>query len=377
MDHSPKRVWAGCVLLALTGLMLLYPSESSQAAREGLRLCADLLIPALFPFLALSSLLVSTGTLQDLARPLRGLTGSILGTGSSGGAVLLLGLAGGYPVGLRTLSQLTARGDCTEAEAHRLSLFCNNCGPAFFLSAAGVGVFHAKRIGFLLMGTNALAALCIAVFLRLSSGKTSSGESSLSGRASSKTLGEVFPDCVAASFSGTLQLCGYVTLFMVLSSLVERAGFLSLWQAVLHKLFPGWYEETLAKSLLVGLLEVSTGLVSLTDAPDLSAALPLASFLLSWGGLSVHAQSLPFLRSVHMPAAPYLIAKFFQGILSAALTRLALLCFPSALPVMATPSCLVYPSLPGREFLALWSVSGLCFFLQQRKKSGKKRRNAI
>ena len=65
----------------------------------------------------------------------------------------------------------------------------------------------------------------------------------------------------------------------------------------------------------MGFLEISTGTAALQGAVDAPGALPLAAFLLGWGGLSVHCQSLPFWRAAGVRPGPYLRAKFLQGVL--------------------------------------------------------------
>ena len=45
-------------VLAVGGLLLLRPQEAAQAVREGLALCAGTVIPSLFPFFVVVSLLL-------------------------------------------------------------------------------------------------------------------------------------------------------------------------------------------------------------------------------------------------------------------------------------------------------------------------------
>ena len=368
--------WAeGGLLLGLTLLLVLYPSESARGAREGLVLCGDLLVPALFPFFVLSSLLVETGLTGRLARPLERPARFCLGVGGAGTAALLLGLVGGYPVGLRTLAELRSAGDCPDREARRAALFCNSCGPAFLLGAAGAGVFGSRQAGLLLLAANGLAAIGLAAGLRLLCGPATDGAMRIPRREA--PLPEVFPRCVSGAFSSVLGVCGYVILFSVLAALADCTGILALCQRGLRILFPGPDGDTLARSLTLGLLELSTGTAALREAAETAAALPLAAFLLGWGGLSVHGQSLPFLRQAGGQTGPYLAAKLVHGLLAAGLSSLLLRLFPLSLPAMASPPGFPVPILPGRDLTALWITSGAYFSLLRRKRGGKNREDTV
>ena len=141
-----RKVLMAAVLLIT--VWLLWEAEAlREAAREGLALCAGSVIPALFPFLAASSLLLKLGFGDALAGPLAPLMGLYRLPGEAAGA-LVLGLAGGYPVGARTAAELCAQGALTRDEAERLLTFCNNANPAraFFVGSGGNGETADKRI---------------------------------------------------------------------------------------------------------------------------------------------------------------------------------------------------------------------------------------
>ena len=375
MGRYGRTLAEGAGLLFLGGLLFLFPNESAQAAREGVTLCLDLLIPSLFPFFVLSSLLISTGLAGIGAWPLEKLMRPLFGVGGAGATALSLGLIGGYPVGARTIAQLVARQECTREEANRLALFCNNCGPAFFVGAAGVGVFGAKEAGFLLLGANLAAALLIGLAHNWAQRAPGKERKAAWTKPQLSPLTVEFPTCVQEAFSSTLGVCAYVILFSVLTTLADCSGLLPFCVDHLSALLPGEQAPALCRSFFVGLMELSTGAASLGEAAGSPAALPLAAFILGWGGLSVHCQSLPFWREAGVNMGPYLRAKLFQGILSAGLTALALGCFPLSLPVMAPTVSLAVPSLIGREILALWGLAGVYFFLSAQKRVEKTSKN--
>lgn len=134
-------------LAALLALALLWnAAAAAEAVRRGVTLCLTSVIPALFPFFAVSSLLVSLGAgdaVRVLERPFR----ALFRCGGAGAAAFLLGMIGGYPVGASTVAALVRRGDVSLAEGRRLLAFCNNAGPAFIIGVAGLTVFGSARVG--------------------------------------------------------------------------------------------------------------------------------------------------------------------------------------------------------------------------------------
>lgn len=371
MRKHGRAMIEGAGLLLVGLLLFLFPEESVAAAREGISLCVDVLIPSLFPFFVLSSLLISTGLAGLCARPLESFMRPLFGVGGAGAAALSLGLIGGYPVGARTVAQLVQRRECSQTEARRLSLFCNNCGPAFFSGAAGVGVFGAKEAGFLLLGANLTAAVLLGILFHVFGKETAQEETRKRERPARAPLTTEFPQCVRNAFSSTLGVCAYVILFSVLTRLADCSGLLPFLVNVLSSLLPGENAPVLCRSFCVGLMELSTGTAAIRDGVSSPLSLPLAAFILGWGGLSVHCQSLPFWREAGVPSGPYLRAKFLHGLLSAGITALVMLLFPLSLPAMAPVTPLAAPSLLGQEVLALWGMAGIYFFFFDQKRVEK------
>ncbi len=358
-------------LIGFTLLLLRFPAQSTQAARDGVTLCADLILPSLFPFFVLSSLFIELGLAVIPGRFLRRVMGPLFGLSGPCAAPLLLGAVGGYPVGIRTAASLVREGQCSPTELRRLSAFCNNCGPAFLFSVAGVGVFSSSKAGFLLLGTHLTAAFLVGVGFHLFDRATPPPPPRKGNGVTFPSFSSVFPDCVRNAFSSTLNVCAFVILFSVLIALAESAGLLQGAEHLLAGIFPQ-APPALFRSLLIGVFEISTGVCSLQEAATYPLALPVAAFLLGWGGFSVHCQSLPYLHESKADLKPYFIGKFLQGILAALLTGAVLpflsLSTNSAVEAMATLSPSF--SLLKQESLALWALAGL-FFVFTRKKGWK------
>ena len=269
----------GC--LAALGLLLARSAEAAQAVRDGLALCAGSVIPALFPFLAVSGLLTA---LDAGASPALGPLARLLGCSRAGARAFLLGLTGSYPVGARTVAQLYRRGGISRREACRLLLFSNNCGPAFILGVAGLGCFGSLRAGVLLWGVHILAALVIALALPRRAAEPPERPGSVPPRP------PLVPALIAAvrDAAGTMvYICGFVVFFLVLLRVMGRVTGLS-------------------HPVLSGAVELTQGILAL---PHTRRGFVWAAGLLGWGGLSVHGQSAAVLSGTDLPMGPYLAAK--------------------------------------------------------------------
>lgn len=295
-----KKRTALCLLLCLVLLWFLADArEIRAAATDALTLCARSVIPALFPFLVVSSLLVSLGFGEWLSPRLRGLM-ALYRLPGHGATALLLGAAAGYPVGVRTAADLYRRGMLTEAEARRLLTFCNNSNPVFLISVLGVGVFGSVRAGVWLWLIHLLSALIVGLFFR--GGRRADRRPVSPPPLSQPTApARAFVEAVTSSAAAMVSVCAFVIFFYVLAKPLSALG--------------GYWSP-----LLTGFLE----LFSLTPLlpPDRMGFL-LAAGLSGWGGLSVMAQTAAALEGSGLPLAPCLIGKLLQGLLSALLAALA------------------------------------------------------
>ena len=305
------------LLIGLAGVCLVrFPAQSAEAVRWGLMLCTNTVLPALFPFLILSSLLVELGVPRQLEHLLAPVMGPLFGVGGAGAAPLVLGLVGGCPVGARTAAELYANGQCSRAEAQRLLCFCHTCGPAFILGVVGGGIFGDTRIGLFLylihIGSALLVGYLLGQFFPLEAEQVKPGPA----ETPSAGFGAALTHSVTGAVRAGLSITGFILAFGVLTELLRASGLFALAAGLLTRL--GCSPET-ADCLLTGLLEVSSGLDALPDGA-LLPRLALAAFLLGWGGVSAHCQVLACTSGLSV--GPCLLSKLLQGLCSALLVLL-------------------------------------------------------
>ena len=292
------RQTAAClVLCAVLTWFLADAGAVRQGVSEALALCAGTVVPALFPFMAASSLLVSLG-FGELAAPwLAGLMEPLFRVPGAGSAALLLGLVGGYPIGARTAADLYRQGLVTRQEAERLLAFCNNSNPVFLISVLGAGVFGSVRTGVWLWLIHVLSALLTGLVFRGSGSSSARQDPARRPPFRAVRLAPALVEAVRSSVTGILSVCGFVVFFYVLvRPLAALGGPLG--------------------AVLTGLTE----LFSLTPllTPDRLGFL-LAAGAAGWGGLSVLCQTLAVLEGSGLSPRSCLLGKAVQGLISLAL----------------------------------------------------------
>lgn len=375
----------GGALLCCTLALIRWPRETAQAVRDGLTLCGNVILPSLFPFFILSSLVISLGLAGYLGRLVGPVMGPLFRLPGACAAPLVLGFIGGYPVGARAALTLYENGQCTKAQCERLLAFCNNSGPAFILGVVGAGIFADSRVGLLLCLVHAAASVCVGLCFRSYRAGVSRPRGTV-GPIAATRFTAAFTGAVRDSATASLHICAFVVTFTVLLRLFLLSGFLPALAGALARVFgPLGLTEIWATRLLTGLVELSSGVWSLAGEGSLRGKVAMAAFLLGWAGLSVHCQVLSFLGESGLNTRTYIGGKLLHGLFSAAITALLFRFLPLDAPVSAYLAEQV-EGIAGMDFSSALALSAACawvvflgFFALAAlgAKSGGKRRKSV
>lgn len=311
-----NRVSVAAALGALAA-MLCCPAQALNASRAGLDLCARVVVPSLLPFFILTSLLGELGLPGHLGRGLAPVMRRLFGVSGRGAAAFILGVTGGYPLGASAVADMRTRGEISLDEAEDLLTFCNNSGPAFIIGAAGIGVFGSSGAGLLLYFSHIAAAVMAGALLSRRSGRDFASPPVCSGTVG---LSQALPEAVRRSVTACLSVCGFIVIFSVLTGLLDAVGVLSaLTGAVAARL---GLELHFVRAFFTGLMELGCGIGSMEGLAATPANLALASFILGWGGISVHFQTLAVISGTDIKGVRHFAGRLLSGCISAAITLL-------------------------------------------------------
>ncbi len=378
----------GLGLLCGAAALLRWPQDCMQAVREGLRLCGNVILPSLFPFFVLSSLVVELGLSRYLGKVLEPVMVPLFRVNGTCASALALGVVGGYPVGARTAIALYESGQCSKVETERMLAFCNNSGSAFILGVVGTGIFGSSAAGMLLYLTHVAASLIVGLLFRFYRPDQKPGRGR--GRCEVRTaaFAPALTKSITGALSSVLNISAFVIFFSVALRALTLAGVLDALAGVLAVLLtPLGLPRPDLRKLVIGLVEMSSGVATLSDGGTLAGRLPLAAFMLGWAGLSVHCQVMSFLADSGLSIKTYLAGKLLHGGLSAALTALAVRWMPLGETTGAwlTQQLEMTAQVDFHKALALsalWAWGVWLAFLgvglhMLKKSSGKKRRNGV
>ena len=383
-----RDILLGAGLLWATLALILWPEQAMEAMRDGVALCGNVILPSLFPFFVLSSLVVELGMSRYLGRLLEPVMAPLFRVNGNCATALALGFIGGYPVGARTAIQIYENGQCSRTEAERMLAFCNNSGPAFILGVVGAGVFGNGMAGLLLYLTHLMASLCVGVLFRFyKPGDRPQTRRARTAQFQASSFPKAIINSVTGSLQSTLNICAFILFFTVCLRILAYAGILRTLGRVLSLLLaPLGMSQTWAERLLTGLVEVSSGVSSLTDG-SLSGRLSMAAFMLGWAGVSVHCQVLAFLGDSGLSVKTYVSGKLLHGGISALLTNLVFRLFPFSSPasVYLAEQAQAISQLDFDKALTLSAVSAWAMWLiflaltvyAVQKNSGKDRPNVV
>ncbi|MCJ8014352.1 sporulation integral membrane protein YlbJ [Paenibacillus sp. KQZ6P-2] len=354
---SVKKLSLPLMLASFAGLlllMILFPGAYLESALRGLAIWWDILFPSLFPFFIISEMMLGFGVVHLLGTLMDPLMKPLFRIPGSGGFVAAMGYVSGYPIGAKLTAKLWEQNMITRDEGERLVAFTTSSDPIFLIGAVSVGFFHDSKIAVILAAAHYGGGFLIGILMRFhGQQKTGSGVSNglgptperamdsakKGGRVQSafaamhqarmqdgRSIGEMLRQAVESSLKLIIVVGGLVVFFSVFLELLTQAGVMKSLYLILDKILTAvGFPASLSEALIGGLFEVTLGARSAGEA---AASVPLpykaaaAAFILSWGGLSVHAQIASILHATNLRYLPFMIARLIHAILAAVLILL-------------------------------------------------------
>ena len=277
-------------------IFLIYnPALCTLGAAKGLSLWYKQVLPALFPAMAAASFLISRKSIQAALKHLP----------FPASAAFLSGLLCGSPMGALTCSGLYASKLLSQRSARWVVCFVQLPSPLFlsgFVASTLLALPANMRFVFLLCAYLPFLAsflLCTLLFLLKPTAKYSiSLEKDIQKAASPEpSLNDICDTCLL---------------------LLVRIGVLLMFFSILSEFLNSAAPQSTVQTILIGMLEMTTGISKISSLNTLSLRYKSAIclFLLGFGGICVHIQVHQAWQQSDFPIFRYILVRFLFGLCS-------------------------------------------------------------
>jgi len=280
------------------------PDAVTQGVTDGLKICFNVILPSLFPFMVLSSYIVKSDALNFLYKIFYPFTKYILKQPACTVPAIIMGLVGGFPVGTKMAFLLLENGQITKNQAQRLCMFCVNGGPAFVITAVGVNMLGSSKAGIIIFASLCISSLIFGFTTSFFDDKKdieihieNSAQSPLAALSASVTDG----------VQSILGICAWVVLFSGVTECIKSVG-----------ISDGAY------SGIVSVLEVTKGCTLIAG----EMGIPVLAAAIGFGGFCVHCQIFSYIKSTGLKYSHFFVGRVLCAALSAVICHLLLLIFP-------------------------------------------------
>lgn len=321
-----KQFMLPFILIIFTICLIIFSNTNLSAAKNGLVLWANSIVPSLFPFFVATELLSHTNFTYYLGRILNKIMKPVFNVRGEGSFAFIMGIISGYPIGAKIAANFRENNICSKEECERLLSFTNNSGPLFIIGTVGITMFGNSTIGFLLLITHLLASLTVGVIFRFWKYNSKSNDENYVQRQKNKNnislsnLGGIIGNSISNSINTILLIGGFVVIFSVIISILKNSNLLDVLCGCVKPLFSLLQiPDSFSEGFVSGIIELTNGLSIVCNIPEkkLSINIILASFMLGLGGISIFLQVWSCIAKTDLSIKPYILGKILHATFSA------------------------------------------------------------
>lgn len=290
------------------------PKICADGVRNGISMCAEIVIPSLFPFMVISSFIIKSGMGDALGKLLCKPTNLIFKLPGICSSVIIMSQIGGFPIGAKMTAELLKSNSITQNQAQRMNIFCINAGPAFIIGTVGSLMLGSTKAGVIIYASTVCASLITGILSVSINDKKTELKSE---KAIIKLHDPIssFVNSTSSAASSMLMISAWVVVFRLVCDIVASTDISSQFKLFFNCL-----------------LEVTNGCQNAAGI----LPIPAVAAIISFGGLSVHCQINSFIRESGLKMRYFYTARLVCASLSAIICMELLKVFPCEIQTFST-----------------------------------------
>lgn len=331
-----KNLVLAVTIIWLAVQFLVNSAEAIAGARDGLHNSATILIPSLFPFMVLASLLPCTQVGRYICKPFTYICRFVYGLPKELAPALMMSWLGGYPAGSATLTRLYEQGVLSSENCKRAMLFLVNSGPAFMVAVVGAGIFGSAKIGGIIFVCQLFASLLLRWVLL---GRQGIGAlpSTAPRKSSTVPLSQALVTSVERGATSMLNIMAFVVICSAMLNIMVKSGILAELEKTIVYVTSGYITPAAATAFASSFVEICTGCSMARNLTPIEA-LSVLPFLLSFAGISAICQVASVCAKENIDMGKFVLSRFLHGVITQVLAYPLLKNWCSSVQTVVTTS---------------------------------------
>lgn len=301
----PSALYA-ILLVFCMAMLVIFPDRYLSSAFFGIKIWATTVLPSLLPFFFLTALFTRTDVLPTLTDWAGGATKTLYRQSGIAAYTQIMSFLSGYPIGAKIIADLYRGGAIDEKQAKKLAVVSTTSGPLFIVAGIGVAMFNSVKIGYILLSSHYLSSIILGIVFRSLKSEPIAIKTSVSKSEN------ILYESAYSSVISVLIVGAFIAVFYTFASILSDSMLLYPLQFLLSKVFG----ESIANGLILGLIECTTGIKTISQSGITPLSVSFACALVTLGGLSVWCQSIIYLKQAKVKSGFFILVKILQALIA-------------------------------------------------------------
>ncbi len=302
-------------------IIMINPMSYANSCLNAISVWTFKVLPLMFPFFIFTRLIVNLS--YPKTNFMDKFFNKIYHTPIGSFSTFFLSILSGYPMGAKLICSKFENGQITSNQAKKMLSFCSVSGPMFMLGTVGISMLCSFKAGVIILISNIIASLLNGLIYR---GKQEVMDLKLNYNP--KPNNNILGDSIYDALISILMVCSYIILSFIFIDLMQNLHITQSLSNIICCVFNLNNSQDVVKSVLNGLLEITRGILDLSQSNiSLKCKTIISSGLIGFGGLSIFLQSLNFLAKLNIPTKTMFLQKTSQALLSLSIASVLCLIF--------------------------------------------------
>ena len=272
-----------------------------------INLCINNLLPSIFIFFLITDILNNYNFPYYLSKIFGNIFSKIYKLPKESSYILFMSVTSGIPSNAKLIKEQLDNKIISSYEADRLLTMTHFSNPLFIIYTVGNNFFHDKKIGFIILLAHFITNFIVGLLFR-NIYKTNNKTDYILKEP--KKFIVLLKDSFINTSKILINVFGIIIFFAIITTTLNK--YLEL--------------NSFNRVLVNGLIEITTGLKELSNLSlSIKKAAIIATFFISFGGFSIHFQTMSILNKYNINYYIYLISRLLHGGISAIITLLILI----------------------------------------------------